>query len=214
MDSLGETTVRIDRLLAIFCIYWWITMYIFSDVCVFIHSHVAAFSLEKCTDKLALQAMERDRFPSNRVMCAAFRIAEKNNRTTWKQWEIPWTVLILLPCAIVETFLHVPKSGLVAVVPVSECSEVPAAQVPWSVWVSRLGWWLGGDCPLGFPGVYQGCFHLWEIKVGGSLFWLCSAVQVTGAPVCHLFPSDTLSFPKAVCEHVPMRSVMAQVLVS
>lgn len=57
-------------------------MYIFSDVHVFIHSHGAAFPLEKCTDKLALQAMERDGFPLNTVMCAAFRIAEKNNRTT------------------------------------------------------------------------------------------------------------------------------------
>lgn len=57
-------------------------MYIFSDVHVFIHSHDTAFPLEKYTDKLASQAMERDRFTLNKVMCAAFRIAEKNNRTT------------------------------------------------------------------------------------------------------------------------------------
>jgi len=57
-------------------------MYIFSDVHVFIHSHGAAFPLEKCTDELALQAMERDRFPLKKAMCAAFRTAEKNRRTT------------------------------------------------------------------------------------------------------------------------------------
>lgn len=92
MDSLGEITVRTDRLLAVFVSIGELHVH-FSDAHIFIHSPGATLPSENCTET-SITGSGGGQLSFKQGRCAAFRAAENNKQNSLKVMEISPAVLI------------------------------------------------------------------------------------------------------------------------